>query len=136
MQKAKIAAEDERSRRPKSAAPSKITIFTNAGQNYFLDLYSNQRVKTRPKIDDEPLNTSFKATKISFKMEPTPYKENEVYCKRKKFINETLELLERKNQIVLLKDIYLIDLVLDNFKSSLAPNLLLFPCKEGVLRSN
>lgn len=30
-------------------------------------------------------------------MEPTPIRENEVYCKRKKFINETLELLERKN---------------------------------------
>ena len=34
-------------------------------------------------------------------MEPTPYKENEVYCKRKKFINETLELLERKNVLLL-----------------------------------
>ena len=65
--------------------------------NYFLDLYSNQRVKTRPKIEDEPLNNSFKATKITFKMEPTPIRENEVYCKRKKFIDETLELLERKD---------------------------------------
>ena len=51
----------------------------------------------RPKVDEEPLNNSFKATKITFKMEPTPIRENEVYCKRKKFINETLELLERKN---------------------------------------
>ena len=65
--------------------------------NSFLDLYSNQRVKTRPKIEDEPLNNSFKATKITFKMEPTPIRENEVYCKRKKFIDETLELLERKD---------------------------------------
>ena len=32
-------------------------------------------------------------------MEPTPIRENEVYCKRKKFINETLELLERKRDI-------------------------------------
>ena len=65
--------------------------------NSFLDLYSNQRVKTRPKIEDEPSNNSFKATKITFKMEPTPIRENEVYCKRKKFIDETLELLERKD---------------------------------------
>ena len=67
--------------------------------NDISDLYSNQRVTARPKIDEEPLNNSFKATKITFKMEPTPYKENEVYCKRKKFINETLELLERKRDI-------------------------------------
>merc|ERR1711931_189331 len=66
MRKAKITAEEERSRRPKSAAPS---------------LYSNKRVRSRPKLEDEPLNNSFKATKITFKMEPTPIRENEVYCK-------------------------------------------------------
>lgn len=78
--------------------------------NGISDLYSNQRVTARPKIDEEPLNNSFKATKITFKMEPTPIRENEVYCKRKKFINETLELLERKSHRKIISKHFLCEL--------------------------
>jgi len=80
MQEAKSRAEEERNKRPKTAAPI---------------LQTNQRAQERPKgvSFDEP-EVVFRASKIGFTPDSPPFKANDSFSRRKDFVRQTLDLLE------------------------------------------